>query len=138
MNVYLDTSVVLRRLLRQRGSLGDWGAWERAYASVLMRVEALRTVDRLRLEGFLDDKGRAAVHRQLQIVCGSIHMVSLTDEILERAGQPLPTILGTLDALHLATALVVQREEKLSLVFLTHDDRLSLAAQTLSFATRGT
>jgi hypothetical protein len=49
MTVYLDTSVVLRVLFREPNPLDMWGKWEKAVSSSLWRVEALRTVDRLRL-----------------------------------------------------------------------------------------
>src|SRR5690242_11983529 len=47
--VYLDSSTVLRVLLRQRSALSTWGTWERAYASELMHVETRRALDRLRV-----------------------------------------------------------------------------------------
>ena len=53
MNVYLDTSVVLRRALRPKGAISDWSPWTRVYSSVLMRVEAFRVLDRVRLEGLI-------------------------------------------------------------------------------------
>jgi predicted nucleic acid-binding protein len=136
MNVYLDTSVVLRRLLRQPNALPDWGTWEEAYASVLLRVEALRTIDRLRLEGCLDDTQRVELQQQLNTLCDNLYLVSLTPEVLERASQPLPTILGTLDALHLATADLLRRQGT-ELTVLTHDDRLALAARSVGLPTRG-
>ena len=49
MNVYLDTSVVLSVLFREPNPIDFWGKWDRAFSSALWRIEALRTVDRLRL-----------------------------------------------------------------------------------------
>ena len=49
MNVYLDTSTVLRVLLRQPKPLAIWAGWEHTYASELLHVEACRVIDRLRL-----------------------------------------------------------------------------------------
>jgi predicted nucleic acid-binding protein len=42
MTAYLDASVVVRKLQREAGSLKDWGQWERAYSSELLRVEVAR------------------------------------------------------------------------------------------------
>ena len=137
MNVYLDTSVVLRRLLGQPKALAHWGNWERVYASVLLRVEALRSMDRLRLEGVVDDVQRVALSRQLQIVCDAVYLVPVTEAILDHAGTPFPTVVGTLDAIHLTTAMVVRQQEKIELTFLTHDQRLALAAQSLNFLVEG-
>ena len=55
MKVYLDASVVVRKLQREAGSLKEWGQWERAFSSDLLRVEVLRAVDRARLRGALTD-----------------------------------------------------------------------------------
>jgi predicted nucleic acid-binding protein len=137
MNVYLDTSVVMRRLLRHPDSFTDWGKWERVFSSVLLRVESLRTLDRLRLEGHLSDAQRAELHRQFQIICDDTHFIGLTDDVLARASQPLPTVLGTLDALHLATALAVQQQEQVSLTLVTHDERLAMASQTTGLTVAG-
>ena len=136
MNIYLDTSVVLRRLLRQPNALADWGAWEEAYASALLRVEALRTIDRLRLEGFVNDTQRVELHQQLNDLCDSLYLVAFSDAVLERASQPLPTVLGTLDALHLATAQLL-RQEGIELTLATHDERLALAARSVGLPTLG-
>lgn len=39
MNVYLNSSVPLRRLRREAAPIPGWGDWEHAYASVLRRLE---------------------------------------------------------------------------------------------------
>src|SRR5678815_3702734 len=46
--------------------------------------------------------------------------------VLARASQPLPTPLGTLDAIHLASALLWQEKERKELVMATHDTAASL------------
>ena len=49
--------------------------------------------------------------------------------VLDRAAQPIPTELGTLDAIHLATALLWKDMSRIDLVMATHDEALGLAAQ---------
>ena len=49
--------------------------------------------------------------------------------VLERAAQPMPTELGTLDAIHLATALLWKEMMGVELVMATHDGALALGAQ---------
>src|SRR5205809_378410 len=105
MNVYVDSSVVLRRLRRQAAPLRGWGDWERAYASVLIRVETFRTIDRIRLSGRIDDHGVAEMFSDTRKILEAIALVPMSDAILDRASQSFLTSLGTLDALHLATAL---------------------------------
>lgn len=133
MIVYLDTSVVLRVLLRQRGALRSWGQWEEACASEILKVETRRVIDRLRLESLLDDDGVARAHEDLRRIERSIGFVALTPRILERASVSMPTAVKTLDAIHLASALAVQERRKEPIVFATHDDQQARAARALGF-----
>ena len=137
MKVYLDTSVVLSRLLNQPDSLASWGSWEMAFTSVLSRVEFLRTVDRLRLDGEIDDEERVLLHQGGEVVWEASYRVGISDSVLERASQPFPTVVGTLDALHLATALTVAQNRLPELLFLTHDKQLSRAALAVGFEVEG-
>lgn len=56
-------------------------------------------------------------------------VVELTRSVLERAAQPLPTSLGTLDALHLVTALLWRERRGADVVMATHDEALGIAAK---------
>lgn len=72
-------------LLRQPEPLAVWGHWERAYASELLHVEACRVIDRLRLEGTLDDDDVAGARTQLTRIERTITMIVLSRPVLERA-----------------------------------------------------
>jgi predicted nucleic acid-binding protein len=138
MTVYIDTSVVLRRLLRQPDPIADWGSWDAAYTSVLCRTEFSRTLDRLRLEGSITDDQRAAVQQQFERFWSSVHGIRLEEEVLLRAEHSFSTIIGTLDAIHLASALVVQARGLATLqLLLTHDEQLGRAARAVGFAVGG-
>lgn len=129
MIAYLDSSVILRVLLGQRHALKEWKSIDQAIASALVEVECLRTLDRLRLsEGIADEDiaiRREAVFRLLD----SIEIVDLTRPVLTRATQPFPTSLGTLDAIHLATALLWKESRGENLVMATHDVALATASR---------
>ena len=58
-------------------------------------------------------------------------------QVLSRASEPMPTPLGTVDALHLATALVWRERVGALGVVVTHDTALGLAARTFGFDVRG-
>ena len=133
MTVYLDTSVVLRALLATGDAPPEWGVWERAYSSELMGVEARRALDRLRLEHALDDDGLADAHDALAATEQAIGSIRLTAAVLRRAGQPMPTAVKTLDAIHLASALLFAERRGSGLVFGTHDRRQATAARALGF-----
>ena len=133
MTVYLDTSVVLRALLGAGDAVPGWGAWDSAYSSELMGVEARRTLDRLRLERALDDGGLADAHDALAATERAIGVIRLTPAVLRRAGLPMPTFVKTLDAIHLASALLLAERRDSGLVFGTHDRRQAIAARALGF-----
>jgi predicted nucleic acid-binding protein len=63
--------------------------------------------------------------------------VDPTRNVLARASQPLPTPLGTLDAIHLATALHWRESREPDLVFATHDAALALAARSCGLRVSG-
>jgi predicted nucleic acid-binding protein len=138
MTVYIDTSVVLRHLLRQPDPIPDWGAWDAAYTSVLCRAEFARTLDRLRLEGSMTDDQRAGAQEQFERFWSTLHRVRIGDEVLNRAEQSFPTVLGTLDAIHLASALLVQSRALAAFdLLLTHDTQLGRAARAVGFTVAG-
>jgi len=136
MIVYLDTSVVLRVLFREPDPLPVWGRWKFAYSSSLLRAEALRTVDRLRLTGHLTDEEVADLNAEISVVCESLLTVPLTESIMRRAGESFPTVLGTLDAIHLSTALAIHEYKQVDSL-LTHDTQLATAARSVGFRIQG-
>jgi len=68
----------------------------------------------------------------------SLEIVEITSPVLDRAAQPMPTQLGTLDAIHLATAVLWKEFEGAELVMATHDRALAIAAQALGLVAIGT
>ena len=56
------------------------------------------------------------------------------------ASEPLPTVLGTLDAIHLASALLyrdAQPDDEPPIVIATHDRAFATAARILRFRVIG-
>ncbi|HET6681178.1 MAG TPA: PIN domain-containing protein [Gemmatimonadaceae bacterium] len=129
MIAYLDASVVLRLVLGEPGRLKEWQRIDRAVASALTEVECLRTLDRLRVAGAVtvDELAnrRAAVYRLLE----AVEVVDIARTVLRRASEPSPTPLGTLDAIHLATALLWRDSRDAALTMATHDRALATAAR---------
>jgi predicted nucleic acid-binding protein len=136
--VYLDTSTVLRVLLRDGPVLERWREWERAYSSEILAVESRRTFDRLRLTGVLDDDELAAMTGELERIERGIGRIALSRAVLRRAAQPMGTIVRTLDAIHLASALLFRERRGVDLVFATHDGQQATGARALGFSSIGT
>jgi predicted nucleic acid-binding protein len=137
MIAYIDSSVILRMVLGQTDRLREWKTVRSGVASALVEVECLRTLDRLKIrEGIVDAEiaaRREAVFRLVE----AMEIVDPTRPILERASQPLPTPLGTLDAIHLATALLWREQGRKDLVMATHDAALGLAARSCGLRVAG-
>lgn len=137
MTVYLDTSVILSRFLGQANGLRRWGGWLRVYTSELTRVEYLRTVDRLRLNGAIEDETAVDLHARFDVLWHTVHRVPLRAEILARAADAFPTVIGALDALHLSSALAARVDCGGDLTLLTHDRQLARTALALGLKTDG-
>ena len=130
MTAYLDSSVLLRQVFAEPGQLAEWGSIQRGVASVLVQVECLRTIDRLRIRHSLAPPEVAARRETVFRLLEALDVVDLTSPVLARSAQPFPTPLGTLDAIHLATALLWQERGERDLVMATHDAALALAARS--------
>lgn len=137
MIVYLETSVLLRRLFGQPDSIGDWGKWDEVVTSELTRVESLRSIDRLRLQNKMDDPEVAICVQGLEEVLNRCATISINRRILQRASQPFPTLVSTLDALHLSSALLWKEKFDKDIVFLTHDFQLGNAAKAMGLQITG-
>ena len=137
MIAYLDTSALLRIVLREPGALDDLRGYEALVSNELIAVESARTIDRLRIQGSLtaDEAGERirAVNEWLE----AIDLVLLRPAVLSRASEPMPTSIGTLDAIHLATALLWRDRMGALSEIATHDTALGAAARAFGFDVRG-
>lgn len=137
MNAYLDSSVILRVVLGQPDRWKDWHSVTLGIGSGLVEVECLRTLDRLRLEGALSDEELALRRETVYRLLEEMEVVEPTMPVLRRASQPMPVPLGTLDAIHLATALLWRETRGLDLLLATHDRALVTAARASGLRTAG-
>lgn len=138
MIAYLDSSVLLRVVLGQPDALGRWREVERGVTSELARLECLRAVDRLRLRHRLAAEAVSAYLEELEATLAEVELVDLTRDVLRRASEPVGAPLGTLDALHLATALLWRERNGPLDGFATHDAELARAARACGFDVLGT
>jgi predicted nucleic acid-binding protein len=129
MIAYVDSSVLLRVALGQPNALLEWRDIERGVSSALVITESLRTLDRVRLRVNLSDIEVARRRATILALIDSFELVEIDSGVLDRAAQPMPTELGTLDAIHLASALLWRDAFGADPVMATHDKALALAAQ---------
>jgi predicted nucleic acid-binding protein len=138
MIAYLDTSALLRIVLREPGALEDLRTYDGLVSSELIAVESARTIDRLRMQGALTLSEAAqrisAIHDWLE----AVDLVLLRPPVLSRASEPMPMPIGTLDAIHLATALTWREHMGATPEMATHVTALAAAARAFGFDVRGT
>lgn len=136
MNLYAESSAVLAWLLGESTGGEVCRILERAelvITSDLTRVECERALVRAAAlcdleEGDLQDR-----RRTLGAAAVSWHALTLADEVLERSRRAFSTEpVRTLDALHLASALVA-RSVLPELAVLTLDGRIRANARELGF-----
>ena len=136
MSMYVDTSALLRVVLREPAALGDLRSEDPLVSSEVIGVESARTIDRLRLQGSLTTEEAATRVRAVNDWLEAFDLVLVRSAVLSRASEPMPLALGTVDAIHLATALI-WRERMGSISMATHDTTLGIAARSFGFEVRG-
>lgn len=123
--IYLDTSVILAQLLaedrRPTPSLWD----QTLVGSRLVEYETWVRLHALRRTASHGDAARELIAR--------MSLVALSPVVLERALEPFPVPVRTLDALHLAS-LEYLRAQRLDVNLATYDERMATAAEKLGIA----
>jgi len=131
---YLDSSILLSYVLGQKVKAFKWSSFDSWYSSILLEVECYRVLDRLRLQGDLTDvqlaKTRSAVSKHLR----PIGLIGIGPEIAKRAAGAFPTVLKTLDAIHLSTALLIAERLERSICLVSSDNQLITAARACGLA----
>jgi predicted nucleic acid-binding protein len=117
--VYVDTSALARVLLEDpdKQVIGHaLTAFDRKVASRLLGVE-------LRRVGL-----RRELSSRAETLLTDVSLLPIDEQILAAAERLTPSSVGTLDAIHLATALRLAGEDKLD-ALMTYDKRLAQGAK---------
>lgn len=136
MNLYAESSAVLAWLLGEDAASRVRRALTSAdlvLASDLTLVECDRVLLRAVMLGEMTEGAAADCRAHLNMAAAHWNVLRLGPDIIDRARRPFPTEpLRTLDALHLASA-VVARAAVAGLGLLSLDDRIRGAALRLGF-----
>ncbi len=120
--IYLDTSVALAHLLSEDRRPADSLWAEPLVSSRLMEFEL-----RVRINA----RGLAGTHGELvSLMLQRIAFLEMVEPVLERAREPFPIPLRTLDALHLSSILFLQ-EQGARVRLASYDGRMVEAARAL-------
>lgn len=138
MTGYLDSSIILRWLLDSENQFQGVKKFSGFISSELLIIESNRVLDRYRLENWLSDKELSQSKKNLNRIIEGLSIIEMGKSIKERASQSFPTIIGTLDSIHLATAILYKEEINISdLWFITHDKQQANCAGALGLDADG-
>jgi predicted nucleic acid-binding protein len=123
--IYVDTSVVLARLLAE-----DKRPPEELWVGSLVssRLVVYETWVRLSALGLVASHGEAA-----HAILARLALAELAPQVLARALEPFPMPVRTLDALHLST-LHFLHQRLGSVALASYDQRMAEAARRMGFA----
>ena len=125
MSVYLDSSAIIKRVVQERESeaferaLAEWSRDEPAQTSLLAEVEVSRALRR-RLDIDVD---YVDIRDAVDEAFGDLVIHPIDAEVIRTARIIDPPVLRSLDAIHLATAVLIGAE-----AIVTYDVRLADAA----------
>jgi len=132
MNCYVDSSALLRSLLNHEDAARELVSFDKSGTSELTLIECSRVLDRYRLESKMTDDQLAEVREALRTVLEELFMFEITAAVKRRASESFPTVLGTLDAIHLSSALLWRQSEPGEELFLfSYDRQLTTCARAL-------
>lgn len=137
MIAYLDSSVFIRVLTNQKNRMPEFKNIEKSVASKILKTECLRAFERLRINGDIEENDYITVVEEFYVALDSIEFIDVNDAVLNKAGGSFPIALGTLDAIHLSSALYWREKRELDLFFLTHDKLLGNGALASGFKVIG-
>ena len=130
MVAYLDASVLLRHILLGEEPIRHALEFPRVVSSELLEIECRRVLHRCRLAGELTDEALTVARERLDEVLAGIDLLEMSMQIKQRAMDPFPVNVRTLDALHVATALMVG-EDAGGVALFSHDEGMNRCARSL-------
>jgi predicted nucleic acid-binding protein len=135
---YVDASAILRIVFAEPGPAIPLAPGDRLASSELVEVETFHAIDRERLDGALDDLTTATKRKELGEFLAMLDLVPVDRTVLGRAKASFAVNVRALDAIHVATAEVLQAEaEGEPVEFWTHDERQATVALSRGFTVFG-
>jgi uncharacterized protein len=122
---YVDSSALVKLVIPEPESAAlraELGRWDRHVVSAVARVEVVRACARV------DERARPVA----EAIVGALDLVAVDDELLNGAAALAPAALRSLDAIHLASALLIG--DALGVV-VAYDERLLAAAREAGLPT---
>jgi hypothetical protein len=81
-----------------------------------------------------DDRQVGEAMDRLGKIERTINRIRLTKSIILAASKTMPTVVKTLDAFHLVSALAIRERRDIEILFATHDSQQAAAARALGLS----
>jgi predicted nucleic acid-binding protein len=133
---YIDTSTYLKIFVKESGSVQarELVRKHRVLSSAIVSVECFSALSRKKHAGELKPREFETLINKIRESLAHIEIIRLTDDVLAQAGQIVAGApIRSLDALHIASALIFQEAMRLSLPFVTSDRRQLETAREQGF-----
>ena len=135
MICYVDSSVLLRFLINGDDTLAKALDFKIVGSSELIRIECKRVLLRYRLESLIDDIGFRDTVENLEKVLAGFHLIEISRAVKQRASEAFPTVIGTLDAIHLSSAVLWREHADDEILIMTFDKQMSVCAGAIGMHT---
>lgn len=129
---YFDTSTLVKRYVRERGSIRAQGLLRkyRFLSSSIAPVELLSALTRRHGQRELSERDYTAILSRVKQDRAFWELVEITPAVLARAEEMVLNLnVRALDAIHLASTAIFQDSTGRSIPFITSDERQFDAAQ---------
>ena len=135
MICYVDSSILLRFLLSGDDTLAKALEFEIIGSSELIRIECNRVLLRYRLEGLVDDIVLRDAGNNLEKILSGFYLIGINRAVKQRASEAFPTVIGTLDAIHLSSAVLWREHADDEILIMTFDKQMSVCAGAIGMHT---
>ena len=129
--LYFDTSAYIKLFVKESGSekARKSAKGHNLLSSAVISVECCSALARRKREGDVPEETFQKVLKEIKEGFHALEVMSVNEDILRRAeAVVLHSASRTMDAVHIASALVFQETTDIELVFVTSDARQSEAA----------
>lgn len=130
--VYVDSSTLLKRVLDEEGAeaVRHWMREAVTEGSQLLVTSSIAWIEVARALRRASALGAEVPVEAVELALSGVHERPITADVVSLARRIGPPTLRSLDALHLATAVVVD-----AAALVTHDERLSQSAAAVDLPT---
>jgi predicted nucleic acid-binding protein len=124
--IYIDTSTYLKLFLKEKGSdkAKKLVKENSLLSSAILTSESFSALSRRKQGKEIDDKMFDRLVNRIKKDLHYIEIVKLTDDVLKKTEEViLRSTARTLDAIHIASALLFQELTEIELIFITSDKK---------------